>query len=1137
MCTGINAQQQTMKNKLSLLSLGVVALFVASCSDDDLGSSSLRSANAILTASVEGYEPSTPATRAGFGKPDNGTAPFNWTKDDQIGVTTITTSSENVESEKLDFSLLTINEDGVGKTSASFSGSISGKIGSYAVYPYNDGNHKIAAKSDETGALTLTFNFPDSYKYSSLDSYYYDTETGTSGVNSWNVAMFAKVDANGNAKFLHLGGAVIVLVPNIPEGKGTFTLTADKAITGDFTADISAEYGDNNPATIEASTVASDKNNKVTITYENAVDKQTGAFYVPLPVGTYNLKFTLKDKDDKLCASTGQDGVEITRKKLYGISLSSEIVTGSGVKEVESVSDANTNLSSNDVVVVNSKVEGTSEITIPSTSGDTETSKTVVLNSVASNSTIKLSDGNTSISDASKSVDNVTVSLPTSATATTEGGSETVTAPSLTVELPNTTVTVEANTGSTTIEEAEVSTADYTFIVGSGVKIKHLKVKKGNVVLKSGSTVEKISATGTDNTVNVSYEDKASCPDGFSTSTDTRVVYGINGSLDGLKNAFKEGGEIKLTEDVNILNIKTLDTNNRALALPAGKSLTIDLNGHTITGANKRPGYMYAQGELTIKDSKGGGKYVQDASAANQTNTGLIVVDGASAKLTITSGTFETAGEYIVAFFNGAGVDIQGGNFHAGEFCLSGNGTSTGKSTVTVKDATLKSDKDYAIYLPMTGSTTLTNLTVEGAAGAVAIQRGTLTIESGTYTSLGTVTLDTDGDDTAGLQNAALAIIARYGNLTANINGGTFTAKGDATTVTATHNKVVTTYTKDVNVKAAATFSDLSILTAASDATYDLSGALTLANNLTVSTLSLSGKKSVTVDLNDKTLTVDQTEKSYINLDVATDEIVYKNGNITLGDGNGNDAAINMTKGTFKLDGVTLDASKWHTAIKAQNKDSYVEITNESTVKGRCFTMSTNASSDGTNLVDGCDAHITLKNSTFEADKTGFMNNVPATINMTDCKFYGNHQGALLRGGTYTIEGCTFTLKAELSPDHSECHNSSAWGSGNETAFAAIVIGDRTNGSYPHDTNVTFVGTKNTGVVDKAYTYATQFPAAYIYGVSTNKVTINGDMSGFKASGYSQDIVTGGNVVIGGETKSVTTGEGKNEAGFSAGSF
>jgi uncharacterized Zn ribbon protein len=123
-----------------------------------------------------------------------------------------------------------------------------------------------------------------------------------------------------------------------------------------------------------------------------------------------------------------------------------------------------------------------------------------------------LSDGNTdtSYNGGGKSVNNVTVSLPTSATATTDGGSETVTAPSLEVTLPNTTVTVEANTGSTTIETATVETADNTFIVGSGVTINTLNVKKGNVILKSGSKVKAIAATGNSNTVNVYYESDSS---------------------------------------------------------------------------------------------------------------------------------------------------------------------------------------------------------------------------------------------------------------------------------------------------------------------------------------------------------------------------------------------------------------------------------------------------------------------------------------------------------------------------------------------------------------------------------------------------------------------------------------------------
>jgi hypothetical protein len=260
-----------------------------------------------------------------------------------------------------------------------------------------------------------------------------------------------------------------------------------------------------------------------------------------------------------------------------------------------------------------------------------------------------------------------------------------------------------------------------------------------------------------------------------------------------------------------------------------------------------------------------------------------------------------------------------------------------------------------------------------------------------------------------------------------------------------------------------------------------------------------------------------QTVRSYINLDVATDAIVYKNGNITLGDGNGNDAAISMTKGTFKLDGVILDASKWHTAIKGQNSDTYVEITNISTVKGHYFTLSTNASTKGESLVDGCDANITLENSTFEADETGFMNNVPATIKMTNCTFSGNHQGALLRGGTYTITGCTFTLKAELTLDHKECHNNSTWESGNKTAYAAIVIGNRSDSAYRYTTTVTFVGDDNKGEVSG--TNVSSFPAAYAWGVSGDayKVTITGNMAGFRNSA-NYDFVYGGNVDVSGAT-------------------
>jgi hypothetical protein len=587
-----------------------------------------------------------------------------------------------------------------------------------------------------------------------------------------------------------------------------------------------------------------------------------------------------------------------------------------------------------------------------------------------------------------------------------------------------------------------------------------------------------------------------------------------------------------LTEDV------TLDGDIRI-----AKALTLNLNDHKI---NVPSGYRIyveaADGESKINLGTKGEivgasncflRFLSKATISGGTITSNAVptekVDNPSTVLVDNGGDLTVDGVKVVST-NGSGLfiypdsgkkaslTVNSATVNAKYYALSGNGLA-GDCTVDVKDGTYISSDDYAIYLPQPGTTTITKGSFTGAAGAVAIQRGTLTINGGTYVSNGTATVDVtaSGDGTAGLYNATLAIIARYGNLTANINGGTFTAKGNATTVTATHNKVVTEFTKDVNVKAAATFSDLSILTAASDSTYDLSGDLTLANDLTVSTLSLSGKKSVIVDLNGKTLTSSQTGSSVINFSEATDAITYKNGTIAFSQEADGSDAVTVYKGSLFLDKVIFNAKDWHTAISAQNHDAYVKISNSSSVTGRYFGMSTNASTDGQNLVYGKGANIELENSTFNSKETGFMNNVPATINMTGCTFSGNHQGALLRGGTYTITGCTFTLNAELAPTHWECHNNSSWADGNRTAYAAIVIGNRSDTAYRYTTTVTFEGDKNTGVVTG--TNASSFPAAYAWGVSGDayKVTITGNMAGFRNSA-NYDFVYGGNVDVSGAT-------------------
>ena len=241
---------------------------------------------------------------------------------------------------------------------------------------------------------------------------------------------------------------------------------------------------------------------------------------------------------------------------------------------------------------------------------------------------------------------------------------------------------------------------------------------------------------------------------------------------------------------------------------------------------------------------------------------------------------------------------------------------------------------------------------------------------------------------------------------------------------------------------------------------------ITLATDVTVGTMgAFNTDKEVTVDLNGQQLIMS-------NL---FDGNISKGGQVTLRNGsvksNGN---IIISDGKLTLDNVTLDGSGY--ALNCQGKDAYLEIAN-SNLTGKYFVLSTNASVEEGVLTWGQDANIILRNSTFEATETAFMNNVPATVEIDGCTFKGNHQGGLLRGGTYTIKNSTFTLNAELEYDHWENHPNDKWADGNRAVFAGLTIGNRSATSYQYPTNVTLENVK----VTVEGTNAASFPSVYVY--------------------------------------------------------
>lgn len=249
-----------------------------------------------------------------------------------------------------------------------------------------------------------------------------------------------------------------------------------------------------------------------------------------------------------------------------------------------------------------------------------------------------------------------------------------------------------------------------------------------------------------------------------------------------MKDALAQGGTFTLSCDIDI-------TASSDIIVPEGISSTIDLNGYTIKAANGTPGNIKVYGSLTLKDSKNGRIIAENDYSSDYYSTGIIYVSGEDASLTMESGYIyavrdEAAknGQFGVALYDGADFTMTGGKIEAGWYAIAGQGNnSTQNSVIKIQGGELISTSDYAIYLPQSGTTNITGGTVNGAAGAVSIRRGTLNISGdAVLQSNGKGYTGDWGDGTGNQPNCGIMVDPAYGACTVNISGGTVSTAQDA---------------------------------------------------------------------------------------------------------------------------------------------------------------------------------------------------------------------------------------------------------------------------------------------------------------------------------------------------------------------
>ena len=288
-------------------------------------------------------------------------------------------------------------------------------------------------------------------------------------------------------------------------------------------------------------------------------------------------------------------------------------------------------------------------------------------------------------------------------------------------------------------------------------------------------------------------------------------------------------------QTVTVLNDVDMTTDGN-LTVNEGKDIVLDMNGHSIKGANADHKNICVSGKLTLMDSKEnstGKIYSEDPYKKGVYDKTLIYVDG-NGEFVMESGHINTVlpnsvdnGQFAIGAFDNCKVTINGGTIEGGYSAITGFGDPKDNTNITINGGTLICPMDYAIYHPQPGKLTINEgATIYGGAGAICMKSGELEINGGTLTSKGKGNTGNWGDGTGGLGNAALNFCKPYGDVKAIIKGGTITAEGDAVLIDAkpTAGKKVTlaieggTYSSDVSKYCSPGFT----ATPNADGTYDI---------------------------------------------------------------------------------------------------------------------------------------------------------------------------------------------------------------------------------------------------------------------------------------------------------------------------
>lgn len=251
-------------------------------------------------------------------------------------------------------------------------------------------------------------------------------------------------------------------------------------------------------------------------------------------------------------------------------------------------------------------------------------------------------------------------------------------------------------------------------------------------------------------------------------------------TLQNAADAATGGQTVTLINDVDL-------TTGGGLEVHKWLDIVLDMNGHSIKGANADHKNICVSGKLTLMDSKENstGKIYAETPYQDGVYDKPLVEVNNGGEFVMESGHINSvpAGnhQFVIGAYYNSKVTINGGTIESGWYAINGSNDEYQSPTITINGGTLVSTSDYAISHPQSGTLTINSgAVVYGAGGAIDMKRGNLVVYGGIMTSKGKGNTGKWGEGTGDPDKAALNFCKPYGNVTATIKGGTITAAGDA---------------------------------------------------------------------------------------------------------------------------------------------------------------------------------------------------------------------------------------------------------------------------------------------------------------------------------------------------------------------